>query len=147
MDSNLFGALSALLGSVVGASASLGTTWLTQRQTERQQRRRDQVLKRERLFRLFIKECARLQLHSLDHTLEDLSGGVGMIAALNEIRLVASPFVVEKAEQCVSDILESYRTPNLSIAELHAQDAFHKRDVLREFTIACRAELEAYGGN
>ena len=67
-----------------------------------------------------------------------------MIAALNEIRLVASPFVVEKAEQCVSDILESYQTPNLSIAELHAQDAFHKRDVLREFTIACRAELEAY---
>jgi len=59
----------------------------------------------------------------------------------NSSPLVASDGVIAAAQQCVDEIIESYFSPNLTLAELHERQPWRKRDPLRDFSEACRREM------
>ncbi len=144
MDAPTLSAVSALLGSVVGAGASLATTWIGQKYSSRQERMRENAHRRELLYAEFIAEGSRLQIDSFGHQLESAQAAVKIVAVVNRIRLVATDPVIAAAEQCVDEIIESYFSPNLTLAELHERQPWRKRDPLREFSEACRREMNGW---
>ena len=70
MDTTLVTAMSGVLGSLVGGSASVATTWVTQRTLTRRDLIREELRKREKLYGEFIGECAKLFVDACTHSLE-----------------------------------------------------------------------------
>ena len=70
MDTALVGAISGVLGSLVGGSASVATTWMAQRTSSRRELVREEIQKREALYGEFIAECAKLIMDAFIHTLD-----------------------------------------------------------------------------
>ena len=142
MDVALITAMSGVLGSLVGGSATAATAWITQRTTAQREVALAEVRKRETLYGEFIGECAQLVMDAFDHTLEKPQTLLPAYALLNRIRLCASRAVVAEAEQLVMRITDQYFSRNRTVEELrqlaHAQDA----DPLKAFGEACRAELK-----
>ena len=62
--------MSGLVGTLVGGSATVGTSWVTQRTFNRRELIRVEMSKRETLYGEFIGECSRLLVDALTHTLE-----------------------------------------------------------------------------
>ncbi|MDB6025347.1 MAG: hypothetical protein JWM68_1570, partial [Verrucomicrobiales bacterium] len=61
--------MSAVLGSLAGASASIATTWMTQRNQRIRERARAELRRRESLYEEFIIEVSRLTADALEHSL------------------------------------------------------------------------------
>jgi hypothetical protein len=141
MDASTLSALSALLGSVVGASASVATTWIAQRYSGHQERTREKTRQREQLYAEFISEAARLEIDAYERKLDSGKTVVPIVAVLNRIRLAGGRDVVAAADKCVDEIIDSYFSPNLTVAELHERHPWRKHDPLREFSEACRREM------
>ena len=141
MDPALLSAMSAVLGSVVGGSASIATAWFTQNTQGRRESVRVEIQKRELLYADFIAECSRLAIDALDHSLEKAEILVKMYALHNRIRLTSSDDVVDAATRAIKRILEMYFAPNVTRAELQELALTMKEDPLRIFSEACRAEL------
>jgi hypothetical protein len=60
VDANLITALAAALGSVIGASAAIATTWISQKSQTTRERAKWETRKRETLYGDFITEASRL---------------------------------------------------------------------------------------
>jgi hypothetical protein len=145
MDPAVIGALSAVLGSVVGGSASIATAWFTQSSQGRREAIRLEIGKRESLYADFIGECSRLAIDSLDHTLDRAAGLVNVYALHNRIKLIASDAVAEAASLAIRHILERYFEPNITKGELRQVALSMKdHDPLKVFSEACRAELSTF---
>ena len=129
------------MGSVVGAGASLTTTWIAQRYSTRQERVRERARQRERLYSKFISEAAHLQLDAFGHQLDSAKAVVRIAGLVNRVRLIGGPEVVAAAEGCVNEIIESYLSPNLTLEELFERRPWRDRDPLRAFSEACRREI------
>src|SRR5215831_4076099 len=140
MDPAVLGALSAVLGSVVGGSASIATAWFTQNTQGRREAIRLEIAKRETLYAEFISECSKLAVDSLDHTLDHAAGLVNVYALHNRIRLISSDAVVTAAGLAIRHILENYFKPNITREELRELTVSLKDqdDPLKVFSIACR---------
>ena len=101
MDSAVISALSAVLGSAVGGTASIATAWFTQRTQGRREMVRAELQKREALYGEFISECSRLAIDSLDQSLDQPELLVKVYSLQNRIRLAASDPVVHAAEHTI----------------------------------------------
>ena len=141
MDASTLSAVSALMGSVVGAGVSLTTPWIAQRYSTRQERVRERARQRERLYSKFISEAAHLQLDAFGHQLDSAKAVVRIAGLVNRVRLIGGPEVVAAAEGCVNEIIESYLSPNLTLEELFERRPWRDRDPLRAFSEACRREI------
>jgi hypothetical protein len=144
MNISIISALAAVLGSLVGGSATFATAWITQRTQSRRELMRAEIGKREALYGEFICECSRLFMESLARTLDKPETLLPVYALLNRIRVSASDAVLAQAEQILIRIAEQYFSPNISVEELHAiirsgGDA----DPLKAFGEACRTELKS----
>lgn len=60
MDTGTIGALSAVLGLLVGGTATAATSWMSQRTPNRSKQIKDEMKGREALYGEFISECAKL---------------------------------------------------------------------------------------
>lgn len=143
MDTTVVTAMAAAVGSLVGASASIATTWLTQRTQSTRATTEWNLHERESLYSEFITEASRLSANALDHSLEGPEQLAALYGILNRIRLLSSDDVLAKAEDCCKRIVELYRRPNLSADQLHAAYEANDLDVLKDFSVACRSELIA----
>ena len=143
MDSSMVSALSAVMGSVVGGSASIATAWFTQRTQGRRERINTEILKRETLYAEFISECSKLFVDSLDHTLDKPERIVQVYAIQNRIRLRSSEAVVEAGAEVIRRILQRYFGPNMTAQQLqeYALTLSDREDPLKVFAEACRKEL------
>jgi hypothetical protein len=143
MDATVVSALSAVMGSVVGGSASIVTAWFTQRTQGRRERINTEIVKRETLYAEFISECSKLVVDSLDHTLDKPETLVEVYAVQNRIRLRSSEGVVEAAAEVMRVILGRYFGPNMTPEQLqaYALSLSHREDPLKVFAEACRKEL------
>lgn len=141
MDPAVIGALSAVLGSVVGGSASITTAWFTQSTQGRHESVRAEIVKREALYADFIAECSRLSMDALSHSLEKTEILVKIYALHNRIRLASSDEVIDAATHAIRRILELYFAPDITREELHEIAFKLKDDPLRIFSVACRVEL------
>src|SRR5512134_3394276 len=120
MDTNLITAMSGVLGSIVGASATIATTWITQRTVGRRELAQVESRKRETLYGEFIVECSKLLMDALTHGLDKPETLIPAYAVLNRIRLTASPAVLKEAEALLRRITEQYFAENLTVDEVRA---------------------------
>lgn len=141
MDHTTLGALAVVMGSLVAASATVGTTWITQRALVRRQHVRAELRKREALYGEFISACAKLLIDAFTHTLESPEPMLPAYALLNRIRLTASAPVLAEAERLLRRISDQYFSRNLSVEELRQLSRSRDADPLKDFGEACRHEL------
>jgi hypothetical protein len=143
MDATLMSAMAAVLGSLVGGSASVATAWITQRTQGKRELTRAEIRKREALYGEFIGECAKLLMDALGHTLEKPETLLPAYALINRIRLSASHAVLAEAEHLLRRITEQYFSSNLTVEELRQIARSGDADPLEAFGEACRVELES----
>lgn len=143
MDTALLSSTSAVLGSLVGASATITTAWLTQRTRSKREAARIELRKREMLYGEFISECSKLAIDALAHGLENPATLWTAYGLLNRIRLSASAAVLTEAEAVLRCIASQYFAPNIGIEEFRAIVVSHDADPLKAFGEACRAELKS----
>ena len=143
MDPTLLGAMSGVLGSLVGGSASVATAWVTQRTLSKRELTRADIRKREALYGEFINECSRLLMDALTHQLESPEKLLPAYALLNRIRLCAPGAVLAEAQNVTQRITDQYFSPNISTEEIRALAREQGADPLKSFGGECRAELES----
>jgi hypothetical protein len=146
VDSTLVTASAAGLGSMVGAAASITTTWLTQRTQSLRAYAEWRQREREALFKEFINEASRLAIDALTHSMEGPDSIMKLHQILSCIRLVSGPEVVRQGEACCRRIVQQYGQPNLTTDEIRAAvaaDQVDQLDPLKAFSNACRNELLA----
>jgi len=147
MDSNLVTAGAAALGSLMGASASILTTWMTQRTQSVRSQTEIKLRERASLYGEFITEASRLTVEAFSHSLEKPDTFVKLYGLLGRIRLVAADALLAAAEACVREIADLYAKPNMTIEQIRMAFEQEHLDPLKEFSSACRAELlEISGG-
>ena len=144
MDTAIVGAMAGILGSLVGGTTTVATTWVTQRTLSKRELIRAEVDTRQTLYGQFISECSKRLIDSFERTLDNPETLVTAYELLNRIRLCASDAVLAEAERTLNSITEQYFSPNLSIEQLHALvRSSAGADPLRHFGEACRVELKS----
>ena len=141
MDSTIITAVAAAGGSLVGAAATIVTTWLTQR-AQTVYAERDAMLRdREALYGEFITEASRLTVEALSHSLERLDTFVKLFGINGRIRLVATDPVLAAAEACLRQLVDLYDKPNMTVEQIRLAFERDRLDPIRDFSVACRKEL------
>ena len=143
MDSGIVSATAAVLGSLVGGSATIATAWLTQKTASKRELIQREMRKRETLYAEFIAECAKLLVDAFTHTLDKPDTLLPLYALTNRVRLSASQPVLAEAENLLRRITEQYFARNLSLEEMRELAIAEGADPLRSFGEACRVELKS----
>jgi hypothetical protein len=143
MDIAIVTAMSGVLGSLVGGSATVATAWITQKTLTRRELNVRDMRQREKLYADFIGECAKLLIDAFTHTLGDPEKLLPLYALTNRVRLTASQPVVAEAERLLGRITEQYFSPNLTVEEMRQLAHSKNADPLRTFGEACRMELKS----
>jgi hypothetical protein len=146
MESTVVAAMAAALGSLVGATASIATTWITQRTQTIRADSEWKLRERESLYKEFITEASRLTIDALAHSLEQPDQLMALYGILSCIRLMSGEEIVRQGEACCRRIVELYGQPNLTTDQIRAEVETHALDdidSLKEFSTACRNELLA----
>jgi hypothetical protein len=141
MDATLITAMAGVLGSLVGGSASVATTWMAQRTMSKRELAREELRKREALYGEFIGECAKLFMDAFTHKLEKPETLLPLFALINRIRLCASRKVLAEAERLLRRVTDQYFATNMTVEELRELAHTEQADPLSAFGEACRAEL------
>lgn len=141
MDSTIIAASAAVLGSVVGATATIATSWATQRTQAVRSKIEARLRNCEALYGEFITEASRLTFDAFNHSLEQPATFVALYGILGRIRLVATDPVLASAEACCRQIVELYARPNMTIDQIRAAFEQGQMDPIKEFSTVCRAEL------
>ena len=131
------------MGSLVGGSASVATTWMAQKTMSRRELAREELRKREALYGEFIGECAKLFMDAITHELEKPETLLPVFALINRIRLCASRKVLAEAERLLGRLTDQYFASNMTVEQLRQLAHAEKADPLSDFGEACRAELKA----
>ena len=145
MDAAYISALAALAGTAIGGLTSFATSWTTQQAQARAQRLAVERDSRAALFGRFLDEAAKLYAEALQNRRDDITGMIGIYALTNRIRLMSSPQVVEAADTVCRIIVDTYLAPNITLEEMRANWIDRHVDPLRDFSEACRQELQTFG--
>jgi hypothetical protein len=100
---------------------------------------------RAALFGRFLDEAAKLYSDALQNKRDDVAGLIGIYALTKRIRLISSPQVVEAADTVVRIIVDAYLAPNITMKEMRENWIDRHVDPLRDFSEACRKELQTFG--
>lgn len=120
MDTVIVTALTGIVGSLLGGSASMATAWVTQRTSNKRKQFHAEFIRRETLYGQFINECSAGALDSFENTLEKGERLLSIYSLLNRIRLCASDAVLTAAEGALAAIAEQYFRPNIKLEQLRA---------------------------
>ena len=145
MDAAYISALAALAGTAIGGLTSFATSWMTQQAQARAQRLAAERDARAALFGRFLDEAAKLYSDALQNRRDDIIAMIGIYALTNRIRLMSSPQVVEAADTVCRIIVDTYLAPNMTLEEMRANWIDRHVDPLRDFSEACRLELQTFG--
>ena len=147
MNSTIITAIAAACGSLMGAAATIVTTWITQRTQTVRAEREAKIRNREALYGEFITEASRLTIHALSHSLEEPDTFVVLYGILSRIRLVAADPVLAAAEACCRQLVDLHAKPNMTVEQVRVAFERDRLDPIRDFSVACRKELlEIAGG-
>jgi hypothetical protein len=143
MDSTFVTAMAGVLGSLVGGSATVATTWITQKTLSRRELIQLELRKREALYGEFIGECAKLLMDAFTHTLDAPDKLLPLYALLNRIRLCATQPVLAEAERLLTLVTDQYFAKNLTLEEIRDLAHSEGADPMKAFGETCRAELKS----
>ena len=141
MDSTIITAVAAACGSLVGAAATIVTTWITQRTQRVRAQLEGKLRSREALYGEFITEASRLTVEALSHSLERPDTFVKLYGINGRIRLVATDPVLAAAEACIHQIIDLYAKPNMTVEQIRVAFERDRLDPIGDFSLACRKEL------
>ena len=142
MDASIISTLAALTGAAVGGLTSGIANWLNQRSQVRVQWILQEKGRRQTLYRDFIEDAAKCYIDALQHDEADIPGLVGLYAKLSAMRALSSRPVLQRAEDVVRKILDTYLEPDKSFVELREMAIDGTIDLLRGFSHACYDEFE-----
>ena len=145
MESAYISAFAALAGTAIGGLASFATSWVTQQAQSRAQRIAAERDSRAALFGRFLDEAAKLYSDALQNRQDDVTRLVSIYALINRIRLISSPQVVDAADNVARIIVDAYLAPNITMKEMRENWIEGHVDPLRDFSEACRKELQTFG--
>ena len=137
--------IAALTGTAVGGLTSFATSWATQHAQVHAQRLAAEREHRAALFGRFLDEAAKLYSDALQNRRDDITSLINIYALINRIRLISSPQIVEAAETVARVIVDAYLAPNITMEEMRANWIDRHVDPLRDFSDACRQELQKFG--
>lgn len=143
MDSTLVSAMSGVLGALIGGSATVATTWVSQRAATSRELVRDEMHKREALYGEFVAECARILMDAFGNALDKPESLLPVYALINRIRLSASQEVLAEAENLLRRITEQYFADKLTLEDLRRLALSEDGDPMKAFGESCRAELKS----
>ena len=138
-------ALAAFGGSAFGAISSIITNWAAERRKNRVRRHSRSVTKREKLYKSFIEEASRLYADALVSDGYEISTLVDMYALIGQMKILSSDEVIAAAEKVATLIIETYVSPNRTFADVPG--FVREVDPLRDFSEACRRELQLVGSD
>lgn len=141
MELTYMPAVAAFSGSASGALATVLTGWVTQRRRDRARVKSQSNVKREELYKDFIKEASRLYADALIKDKSEISELVDLYALIGRMKILSSDDVIREAEKVARLILETYIAPNKTFLDL--PELLKKADPLRDFSEACRRELQS----
>jgi hypothetical protein len=144
MDSSGISALAALVGATIGGLTTALASWLAQRTQARASWLVQDVVRRQDLYNEFIEVASKCYVHALQHGEPDIPGLVDLHAKLGRMRTLSSPQVLASAEQVERQIIDTYLAPDKTFLELREMVNARAVDILHEFSIACREELESH---
>jgi len=142
IDSGYITAFAALGGAALGGLTSFATSWTTLRIQMKSQRSASSKSKRQKLYKAFIDDAARIYGDALLHDKLETTGLIDLHALVSRMRIVSSRPVIETAVNVVKVITETYSQPNKSPEEIEAMISNGNVDILRRFSEACREEFE-----
>ena len=134
-------ALASFSGSASGTLASIVTGWVTQRRRDRARTTSRTISQREELDKSFIEEASRLYADALVSDKSEISKLVDLFALVGCMKILSSDEVIEAAEKVDRLIVDTYLSPNREFADL--PELMSGMDPFREFSDACRGELQA----
>jgi len=146
MNDTYLAALSAISGSVIGALATLGTSWVSQRTQERAEHHIRAINRRQQLYEEFMEEASKVYSDALVHELGDLSKLVRLYALMSKLRLFAPAHILGHADEILQHIIQLYRTSEKHFDISQALKNPEDLDLLREFGDACREDLHHRAG-
>ena len=138
-------AIAAFSGSAAGMLATVVSNWFMQRRKQRLIRRTRAYSHRHKLYKRFIREASRLYADALVTEGSETSNLVNIYSLIAQMRVVSSDAVVVQAEKTGRRILEIYQSPNREFREL--PELMEEMDPLRDFSEACRRELQLLGAS
>ena len=143
IDPSLVTGFAAVMGSLAGASASIFTTWMTQRNQNHRERSQIELRRREILYGEFISEGFKLTADAFEHTLEHADALVNLYSILGRIRLVSSDPVVKSADDFCKFLIDLYVDRKLTLEEIPCtiRNSDHP---LKGFAERCREEMDQY---
>jgi hypothetical protein len=144
MEPAYISAFAALAGTAIGGLASFATSWVTQQAQTRAQRIAAEKDVRAALFGRFLDEAAKLYADALQNRRDDVTALMGIYGLTNRIRLLSSPEVVDAADTLVRIIVDTYLSPNMTMAHMRENWIGRHVDPLRDFAEACRKELRTF---
>jgi len=142
MDSGYITAFAALGGAALGGLTSFATSWTTLRIQMKSQRSASSKSKRQKLYKAFIDDAARIYGDALIHDKLETTGLIDLHALVSRMRIVSSGPVIETAVRVVKVITETYSQPNKTPEEIEAMISNGSVDILQSFSEACRDEFE-----
>jgi hypothetical protein len=142
MDAGYITALAALGGAALGGFTSFTTSWTTQRAQLNAAQNASSKSRRQKLYKAFIDDAAKMYGDALIHDKLELSGLIELHAIVSRMRVFSSAPVIENAIRVVRVITETYNQPNKSPMEIEEMIQNGSVDLLRGFSEACRQEFE-----
>ena len=142
MNTGYVTAIAALAGATLGGLTSFASSWTTLHVQMKAQRLASSKSVRQELYKQFIEEASRTYVDALVHDKLEVSGLVGIYALISRMRVLSSPKVIESAASIAILITDTYFLPNKTPTELRAMMHDGGVDPLRDFSAACRNELE-----
>jgi hypothetical protein len=142
VDVSIISALAALTGAAVGGLTSGMAAWLNHRSQVRVEWALHEKSRRQALYRDFIEDAAKCYIDALQHDKADIPNLVSLYAKLSAMRAVSSKRVVQRADDVVRKILDTYLEPDKSFVELREMAIDGTIDLLRGFSEVCRDEFE-----
>jgi hypothetical protein len=145
IDPAFVSAISALVGALMGGSASLAAAIYTQRYQNRLQRIARETAKREQVYADFIMDASKLLLNAYVHDGIILGGDEQhLIGLANRMRLFAPPTIISEAEAVIRGLVAISLKPSVDLRKLATAELSKNSnsDLLLPFSEACRSDLD-----
>src|SRR5437016_11152511 len=97
MDSGYITALAALGGAALGGLTSFATSWTTLRTQMKAERSASSKSKRQKLYKAFIDNAAKVYGDALIHDKLETTGLIDLHALVSQMRIMSSQPVIESA--------------------------------------------------
>jgi len=144
MNPGSISAISALAGSVIGGLTTGFTTLLNQRSQARAGMIAHDVARREELVRDFIIAASKTYGDAIVNSDPKMPEIVDLYSMVSRLRVLSMPRSVVCADSVMYSIVETYFTPNRTMADIRELVKNGGVDPLKDFAEAAREERYAF---